>query len=104
MQEDSSDSNGEAGALTANELASNTTKRQVYLEFSEFSPTQIRKIEDIFNQYVIGDIPICNVNAHMGRPPFIIYINILCYNLCSMKIPTIVTTELPTIYYYFIKS
>ncbi|XP_060869932.1 EF-hand domain-containing protein D2-like [Metopolophium dirhodum] len=51
MQEDSSDSNGEGGALTANEYASSTTKRQVYLEFSEFSPAQIRKIEDIFNQY-----------------------------------------------------
>ncbi|XP_015366773.1 PREDICTED: EF-hand domain-containing protein D2-like [Diuraphis noxia] len=51
MQEDSSDSNGEGGELNANEYASNTTKRQVYLEFSEFSPAQIRKVEDIFNQY-----------------------------------------------------
>ncbi len=50
LQEDSSDSNGE-GVLIA-EYASNTTKRQVYLEFSEFSPAQIQKIEDIFNQYV----------------------------------------------------
>ncbi|CAH1722721.1 EF-hand domain-containing protein D2-like [Aphis gossypii] len=49
LQEDSSDSNGE-GVLIA-EYASNTTKRQVYLEFSEFSPAQIQKIEDIFNQY-----------------------------------------------------
>jgi len=64
MQEESSDSNGEGGALTANEYASNTTKRQVYLEFSEFSPAQIRKIEDIFNQYVIGDLPMRFKPAH----------------------------------------
>lgn len=51
LQEDSSDSNGEGGTLIA-EYAPNTTKRQVYLEFSEFSPAQIQKIEDIFNQYV----------------------------------------------------
>ncbi|KAL5240371.1 hypothetical protein ACI65C_007781 [Semiaphis heraclei] len=50
QQEDSSDSNGDE-LMTANEYAPKTTKRQVYLEFSEFSPAQIRKIEDIFNQY-----------------------------------------------------
>jgi hypothetical protein len=50
--EDSSDSNAEDGALPANEYASNTTKRQVYLEFSQFSPSQLKKIEDLFDQYV----------------------------------------------------
>lgn len=53
--EDSSDSNGEGNgeSHSKREYASNTNyKRQVYLEFSEFSPAQIKKIEDIFNQYV----------------------------------------------------
>lgn len=51
---DSSDSNEEdnvAALPASNEYAScNLTKRQVYLEFSEFNPAQIKKIEDIFNQ------------------------------------------------------
>lgn len=57
--EDSSDSNGEGNGdpHTNRELYTSNSnsnyKRQVYLEFSEFSAAQIKKIEDIFNQYVI---------------------------------------------------
>lgn len=45
-----SDSNGEEYVVPANEQVYN--KQQVYLEFSEFNPGQIKRIEDTFDQCV----------------------------------------------------
>lgn len=45
-----SDSNGEENVVPANQQTYN--KQQVYLEFSEFNPAQIKRIEDTFDQCV----------------------------------------------------
>ncbi|XP_050545868.1 EF-hand domain-containing protein D2 homolog isoform X2 [Daktulosphaira vitifoliae] len=51
MMDDLEMDNKDRNKILTNVKGVNLAKRQIYLEFSEFSPAQIKKIEEIFNMY-----------------------------------------------------